>query len=99
MAWPRMIRASSLKRKEIVRATSTGSMCRCNCALTSLGKHFAWRRVDQFAVGKRLHMPLLAGLRGVADDRAARARGDHRLRDETRRLVGAEQVHAEDPLP
>ena len=37
-ACPRMIMASSLRRKEIVRATSTGSMCRTSCELVSCGK-------------------------------------------------------------
>ena len=144
IAWPRMIMASSLKRKEIVRATSTGSMCRMQLRTDELGKDLVGRRVDEPAVGDRdlaqhvgrhparadaidvdvvrrerrgedpghvdqrrlagavgeqLHVPLLARLRGDADDRAARARGDHRLGDEPRRLVGAEEVDAENPLP
>jgi hypothetical protein len=51
------------------------------------------------AVGERLHVPLFAGLRGDANDRAARARGDHRLGDEARDLVSAEEVHAKNLLP
>jgi hypothetical protein len=51
-ACPRMIMASLLRRKEIVRATSTGSMCRANCEL-ELRKDVARSPSGELAIGDR----------------------------------------------
>ena len=102
-ACPRMIMASSLKRKEIVRATSTGSMCRTNCELTSCGKTSSGGLSGELAIGDRdlaQHVGRHAPRANAIDVDVVRGerRGEDAGHIDERRLAGAVGQRLDMPL-